>query len=95
MGSRENKVERYLNTQFELRGGFTRKWTAPGHSFVPDRIGFLPGGIVWFVEVKTHDGTLSSGQQRELDRLRELGMNVEVVYGLNDVDVLMKEIDNG
>lgn len=92
MGSRENAVEKYLNDCFKKRGGFTRKWVAPAHVGVPDRICFLYG-LVYFVEVKCTDGKLSSMQQREMNRLLQMGMNVAIVYGCKDVDALMVEID--
>lgn len=37
MGTRENKVEKYLKEQVELAGGITRKWENPTYS-VPDQI---------------------------------------------------------
>lgn len=94
MGSRENKVEKHLDKCFKKRGGLTRKWVSPGHTGVPDRICIVEGQV-WFVEVKTHDGTLSSMQQRELNRLLATGAKCAVVYGCKDVDALMKEVDNG
>jgi hypothetical protein len=42
-------------------------------------------GNVWFVEVKTIDGKLSVAQQREHQRLKDVGMNVVTVYGAVDV----------
>lgn len=89
MGVRENKVERYLNSEIEKLGGITRKWVSPGRDGVPDRICFLRGKVV-FVEVKTDDGKLSPVQEREHRRLIEVGARVRVVYGEDDVDLLIE-----
>lgn len=93
MGVRENKVERYLDTCVKERGGVTRKFTSPSHAGVSDRLCFLPGGELWLVEVKTVDGKESSAQQRERQRMLELGFRARIVYGDDDVDALMGEID--
>ena len=89
MGVRENKVEQYLKDEVVKLGGITRKWVSPGHSGVPDQIAFIKGNI-YFVEVKTVDGELSSGQAREIDRLRKHGARVFTVYGHTYVDALLK-----
>ena len=87
MGVRENKVERYLDSEVQkVLGGETRKWTSPGHDGVMDRIVFLQGGIIWFVEVKTVDGKRSPAQVREAEKLEFLGANVTTVHGKEGVD---------
>lgn len=91
MGVRENKVEKYLKDQIKLIDGDTRKWVSPGRDGVPDQIIFLDG-IVCFVEVKTSDGKLSPAQNREHDKLSNLGANVCTVYSKTGVDCLIKDI---
>ena len=84
MGVRENKVEKLLDEQFKKLGGLTRKWVSPGRDGVPDRICILDGHV-WFVEVKTIDGKLSKVQEREIERLKDVGAQVHIVYGAVDV----------
>jgi len=91
MGTRENKVEKYLDEQIKSLGGITRKWVSPGHDGVPDRIAII-GAVVFFPEVKTSDGELSVIQRREHDRLRNHGAMVCIVYGHDGVDKLMKDL---
>jgi len=93
MGIRENKVETYLHDRVTETGGTTRKWVSPGRDGVPDRIVITPWAL-WFVEVKTTDGTLSSAQEREHKRLREAGATVRTVYGHAGVDQLIEELKN-
>jgi len=95
MGTRENKVERYLDSEVVKLGGLTRKWVSPGRDGVPDRIVII-NGVVWFVEVKTIDGKQSEVQKREHQRLRDCGANVSTVYGNTGVDMFIREeLNNG
>ena len=93
MGARENKVERHLDNGVKALGGLTRKWVSPGRDGVPDRVVILKG-LIWFVEVKTIDGVLSSAQKREHDRLRQVGAVVETVYGEGGVDLLLRKMQH-
>ncbi|MCK5601586.1 VRR-NUC domain-containing protein [Candidatus Pacearchaeota archaeon] len=95
---RENKVEQYLHKTITALGGTTRKWVSPGRSGVPDRICIIPNGngrpgaIIFFVEVKTDNGKLSSHQEREIKRLIKLGAPTYVAYGIQGVDDILKGI---
>lgn len=87
MGTRENKVERYLQKRIQALGGECLKWT--GNPGVPDRICIVPGHPVFAVEVKTYDGKPSVVQNLMHARLRKAGMRVAVAYGREGVDKLM------
>lgn len=91
MGVREAKVETYLDYRVVELGGLTRKWVSPGRDGVPDRI-VIHGGTVWFVEVKTVDGSLSPMQKREHIRLRDCMARVRTVYGREGVDEFIEEM---
>lgn len=91
MGVRENKVERYLDSEVKKLGGITRKWVSPGVDGVPDRI-VLIAGKVFFVEVKTEDGKLSTAQQREHTRLRKVGAKVYTLCGEGDVNEFIRSL---
>ena len=94
MGTRENKVERYLKQRVEEHGGISRKWVSPGHDGVPDQIVWMPwlGGMnTWLVEVKTEDGKYRKSQVREHFRLRNAGLNVRTVFGERGVDLFINE----
>ena len=94
MGVRENKVECYLSAEVAEVGGCTRKWVSPRHDGVPDQIAILKGDV-WFVEVKTVDGKISSAQLREHKRLRSMGAKVRTVFGQKGVDRLIVEMTTG
>lgn len=91
MGKRENKVETYLKKEVEAVGGISRKWVSPGVTGVTDQI-IIVEGHVWFVEVKTLDGHLSTAQRREQLRLSMARANVRTVYGREGVDEFIEEV---
>lgn len=49
----EKDIEKFLNDNIKKLGGRSYKFVSPGNSGVPDRIIFLPGGRIYFVELKT------------------------------------------
>jgi hypothetical protein len=91
MGQRENKVEKYLDSEFKKLNGITRKWVSPGRDGVPDRICIVDGDV-YLVEVKTADGNISPVQMREQLNLSLAGATVRTVYGKPGVDELIKEV---
>jgi hypothetical protein len=75
----EKHIEKSVKVYAESKGWLTRKWTSPGHNFVPDQIFIVPGGRVIFVEFKREGGVCSEGQKREHRRLRTQGCTVYVI----------------
>lgn len=63
-----------------------------------ERLSKVPGDTLVadfkLVEVKTVDGKLSSAQRREIGRLINIGCDVSVVYGNEDVDAFMRRISD-
>lgn len=52
----EKDIEQKLRKMVEAHGGLCLKWVCPGWSGVPDRIVLLPGGRIYFVELKRPKG---------------------------------------
>ena len=74
MTALEKEIEQKLRRLVEKHGGLCLKWECPGWSGVPDRIVLLPGGNVYFVELKRpQGGKISPMQQWWADRLRGRG----------------------
>ena len=88
----ERDIERYLVRRAIEHGGKAYKWVSPGHVGVADRIVLLPGGVVWFVELKTATGRLSPWQKLFAADLRRMGMNYIVIRSKEDVDELLQRI---
>jgi hypothetical protein len=84
----EKKVEQRLVQRAKDNGGLAIKWVAPSMSGVPDRIVFLPGGRIIFVELKAPGRFPSPLQQRIHDMLLKLGADVRVVDSVEGVDAI-------
>ena len=88
----ERDVEKYLTAQAKKIGGLSYKWTCPGQDGVPDRIIIMPGGHVYFVELKTYQGRLSQIQKHQINKIREKGAAVYILYGKKGVDCFIEDI---
>lgn len=92
----EKEIERKLKTLVEGRlGGLCLKWVCPGWSGVPDRILLLPGGRIYFVELKRPKGSKVSPLQTWWKRrLEDLGFTVWYIYEveqLEHLELLLKD----
>lgn len=84
----ERRIEQRLCDRAKENGGLAIKWVAPAFSGVPDRIVFLPGGRIFFVELKAPGKTTTALQDRIIKILRGLGAQVFVVDSMEGVDEL-------
>lgn len=91
----EREIEKKLVDGVRKLGGRSYKFVSPGNDGVPDRIVVLPGISPVFVELKTETGRLSSLQNVQIKKLKDLGQDVRVLYGLEDVKRFLEEIQNG
>lgn len=81
----EKQIEALLTYGVKKMGGVAYKFVSPGNSGVPDRIVVMPGGRIYFVELKRTDGKLTSLQGRQINRLQRLGCETAILYGNVDV----------
>ena len=89
----EKTVEKYLIDQVQRLGGIAYKFVSPQRKFVLDRLCVLPGGIVWFVEVKSGDKVPSPGQFREIERLTQKGHHATWVCTIAGVNKVIKQME--
>ena len=87
---REKEIEKKLVDGIRKLGGRAYKWVSPGNDGVPDRIVFLPKGLVLFVELKTETGKLTALQEVQIGRLKALGQNVRVLHGIREVEEFLR-----
>jgi hypothetical protein len=85
----EAQIERHLVDVVRAKGGFAFKWVSPANAGVPDRIVFLPGGRVVFVELKAPGRQPSPLQTRIFRMLRSVGAEVRVIDSMRGVDELV------
>jgi len=88
---RENRVERALRVRVKERGGWAIKFL-PSVSGLPDRIVLLPGGRIYFVELKSPTGTVAPHQTVIHNRLRTLGFVVEVLSSPTAVEAWVSSL---
>ena len=88
----ERDIERHLVRRVAERGGVAYKWVSPGRVGVADRIVMLPGGRVWFVELKTVKGRLSPLQKVFAADMARMGMNYLVIRTKGEVDELLQRV---
>lgn len=87
----EKDVEAYFVRQVRARGWVTWK-LAPTETGIPDRIVLIPGGSVWFVELKRErGGRLSKRQEYILNVIKRGGHAGCVLAGVEGVQRWLEE----
>jgi len=89
----EKDVESRLVKQAEKHGGICLKYPTIHTEGIPDRILLMPMGKVCFVELKRpKGGKLSEIQKYQIEKLRAIGIRVEVVKNYAEVDRLIRDL---
>lgn len=81
----EKDVEAYFGRVVKKHGGYAFKWVSPGSRGIPDRIVLLPGGRIYFVELKRPDGRPSELQKAWAKKIRPLGFTVFFLFSKQQV----------
>jgi len=90
----EKALEARLRREVEKRGGKAIKLTSQLHRGLPDRMVLMPGGHVWFVELKT-TGKRPTKLQASVHRdLRAMGFSVFVIDCTYGLDALLLLLDD-
>ncbi len=89
----EKEIEKKLKARLERLGCMVLKFTSPGNAGVPDRLVLVPGGTVWFVELKRPGGKLRPLQEIWRDRIEGLKGNYRLVQSEKDIDQLCTLIE--
>jgi hypothetical protein len=88
----EKDIERKLVRGVQIQGGMCRKFVSPGWAGAPDRIVLLPGGRMYFIEMKRPGEEPEPLQQHRIEELRALGFNARAINNEEDVNNFLKEI---
>lgn len=91
----EKDIEKKLVRGVQDLDGLCLKWVSPGCTGVPDRIVILPGGRVYFVELKKPKGRLAFRQSYIHTQLLRRGVRVLVLWTPEDVDKFLREVTPG
>lgn len=87
---RESSVESKLHRGILKLGGLSYKWV-PTTAGLPDRIALLPGGQVYFIELKATGGKLRPDQLVMHEKFRKRGIDVVILTGPAEVDRWLDE----
>jgi hypothetical protein len=89
----ERNIEALLRDKVKEIGGIAYKWVSPGNNGVPDRIVFLPGGRIYFVELKATGRGVTAIQAAVHDRLKRLGFDVLIIDSKEGVLDFLRRVD--
>ena len=89
----EKKLEAKLRKEVEKRGGQAFKFLSQFHRGLPDRIVLMPGGRVYFVELKSTGCRPTALQLRCHNLLRTLGFIVAVIDSTASLQNFLTLID--
>lgn len=89
----EKSIEKALRERVKKLGGLALKFWCLSFSGMPDRIVLMPGGRIWFVELKSPGKKPTSLQLRVHALLVSLGFEVWVIDNENRLNELLIRID--
>jgi hypothetical protein len=89
--SNEKLLEKKLREQVKKLGGLALKFWCLSFTGMPDRMVLMPGGRIWFVEMKSTGKQPNGRQKIVIPLLRKLGFNVWVI----NTQELLDEFLNG
>lgn len=87
----EKVLERKLSRGLKALGGWALKLPAVHVSGLPDRMCLLPGGRIFFVEVKTTGEKPRKIQRVIHRRLQRMGFRVEVVDSTVQIQSILQD----
>ena len=90
----EKEIEKKFKSALEAKGCLVYKFASPNCRGVPDRIVITTTGKILFVELKTEKGVLSKLQKVQIKKLLAYGQKVFVLYGLQEVEEFVNNIDD-
>lgn len=89
----EKVLERKLNSGVKKLGGLSFKFVPLLISGIPDRIILLPGGRIFFAEIKTTKKKPRKLQTFWINKIRKLGFRVEVIDTSEQIDKILTEYE--
>lgn len=89
---RESDIEKYLCAEVKKLGGMALKWSSMNTRGVPDRIVFIPGGLITFVELKAPGKKQTPLQLQMAEKLKRLGHPVRVIDSKEKVNEFVRNL---
>jgi hypothetical protein len=88
----EKLIEKTLVAEVKSLDGWAIKLLCTYVTGLPDRLVLLPGGVVFFVEVKTTGKKPTAVQRLVHEKLRGLGFRVEVVDSIKQLNSILNNL---
>ncbi len=88
----ERLIEQTLREGFESKGGMCFKFIPSYLTGFPDRIGLMPGGRIFFIELKRPSGILSARQRFVHRQLEALGFPVIILWSIEQVNNFIDDL---
>ena len=89
---RESSIERGLVQRIKRAGGLCLKLSPVGLAGIPDRLVLLPGGRVFFIELKRPGGVIAPLQVQWAQVLTGLGFSARICIGKDDLEAFYHEV---
>ncbi len=90
----EKNIESYLRKKVSLKKGLALKLIPAGLAGLPDRLVLMPGGRIFFAELKAPGRKPRALQQYTHRLIENLGFMVFVIDSKESVDCVLKEMEN-
>ena len=87
----EKYIERKLTEKVRKSGGLAFKFVSPGASGVPDRLVLLPGGVIFFAELKSLGKKMRPLQIRQKEKIERLGFKVFCIDSVEGIDEALEK----
>lgn len=89
---RESKIEKHLADGIKQLGGLCWKFVSPNLAGVPDRVVVMPGGRVYFIELKAPGKLPRPNQLRRARELQQRGVQALVLDSIVAVDMWLETL---
>lgn len=90
----EAVVEKHLVKRVKELKGIPFKFVSPGITGVPDRLVLLPGGRIYFIELKAPGHKMRKRQEYIAKLIRNLGFTVLCLDTIEKVDDFIETLAN-
>lgn len=90
--SSEKIIERALTAEVRSLGGWSLKLLCQFVTGLPDRLVLLPGGVMFFAEIKSTGKKPTAIQLLVHKKLRGLGFTVHVINNLTQLDQILNNL---
>ena len=88
----EKKLEIKLRDGVKVLGGLALKLVGSGFTGLPDRLVLMPGGRLYFVEMKAPGKKPSPRQRYVIGWLRKMGFSVWVIDNQYTIDIFLLQL---